>query len=338
MRLPAGRSLRGGCTARIVYAGCSEKDHTAARPRRGHSGMSTSRTPKDWLLLLALVAMWGSSFMFNRIAVASLPPLTVVAGRVGVAAIVLILIAHALGRRLPPPGRDWWPYVVIALIGNALPFYLITWGQQVVESALAGILMAVMPLATIVLAHFLIAGEHLTRQRAAGFATGFFGIVLLMGPAALAGIGGEAVRIISQLAVLGGALCYALQSVLTRLIVKGDVIVAAAGTLLVASVIVVPVALWLDRPWLLAPLTSSAAAVVWLGVGPTAIATILYFMLIRSAGPSFMSLVNYLSPGVAVMLGLLVMGETPGVNAYFGLALILAGIAVTQWRRAARAS
>lgn len=299
--------------------------------------MSVQRTPKDWMLLLALVAMWGSSFMFNRIAVASLPPLTVVAGRVGVAAIALIFIVYAMGRRLPLPGKDWWPYVVIALIGNAIPFYLITWGQQVVESALAGILMAVMPLATIVLAHFLIAGEHLTRQRAAGFALGFGGIVLLMGPAALAGIGGEAVRIISQLAVLGGALCYALQSVLTRLIVRGDVMVAAAGTLLVASVIVVPVALWLDCPWQLAPSMSSAAAVVWLGIGPTAVATILYFMLIRSAGPSFMSLVNYLSPGVAVMLGLLVMGETPNANAYFGLALILCGIAVTQLRRRATA-
>jgi drug/metabolite transporter (DMT)-like permease len=260
----------------------------------------------------------------------------VVAGRIGIAALVLTVIVYALGRRLPPPGRAWLPFAVIAMIGNALPFYLITWGQQVVESALAGILMAVMPLATIVLAHFLIAGEHLTRQRAAGFAVGFLGIVLLMGPAALAGIGGEAVRIISQLAVLGGALCYALQSVLTRLIVKGDVIVAAAGTLLLASSVVIPVALWLDRPWLLVPSTASAAAVVWLGVGPTAVATILYFMLIRSAGPSFMSLVNYLSPGVAVMLGLLVMGETPSANAYFGLALILAGIAVTQWWRAAR--
>lgn len=288
------------------------------------------------MLLLALVAMWGSSFMFNRIAVATLPPWTVVAGRIGIAALVLVAIVYALGRRLPPPGRAWLPFMVIAVIGNAIPFYLITWGQQVVESALAGILMAVMPLATIVLAHFLIAGEHLTRERAAGFALGFGGIVLLMGPAALAGIGGEAVRIVSQLAVLGGALCYALQSVLTRLIVKGDVMVAAAGTLLVASVIVVPVALWLDRPWQLAPSLSSAAAVVWLGVGPTAVATILYFMLIRSAGPSFMSLVNYLSPGVAVMLGLLVMAETPSANAYFGLALILAGIAVTQWRRAPR--
>lgn len=296
--------------------------------------MSIQRTPRDWMLLLALVVMWGSSFMFNRIAVASLPPLTVVAGRIGIAAIVLIVIVHALGKRLPPPGRDWWPYLVIAIIGNAVPFYLITWGQQVVESALAGILIAIMPLATILLAHFLIAGEHLTRQRVAGFIIGFSGILLLMGPDALAGVGGDGLRIVSQLAVLGGALCYALQSVLTRLIIKGDILVAAAATLLIAAVIAVPVALSLDRPWLLAPTASSVAAVVWLGVGPTALATVLYFMLIRSAGPTFMSLVNYLSPGVAVILGLLVLGETPQVYAYIGLALILAGLAFSQSRPA----
>ena len=292
--------------------------------------MSTQRTLNDWLLLFALVAMWGSSFMFNGIAVSSLPPLAIVAGRVGIAAIVLIVFVYASGRRLPALDRHWWPFVVVALIGNAIPFYLITWGQQVVESALAGILMAFMPLATIVLAHFLVAGEHMTRQRALGFAGGFFGIVLLMGPAALAGIGGDAVRIVSQLAVLGGALCYAMQSVLTRLIIKGDVLVAAAATLLVASLIVVPMALWQTPLSTLAPRWQSVAAVCWLGVVPTAIATVLYFQLIRSAGPSFMSVVNYLSPGVAVMLGLWIMGEQPSPNAYLGLALILIGIAVAR--------
>ena len=292
--------------------------------------MSTQRTLNDWLLLFALVAMWGSSFMFNGIAVSSLPPLAIVAGRVGIAAIVLIVFVYASGRRLPALDRHWWPFVVVALIGNAIPFYLITWGQQVVESALAGILMAFMPLATIVLAHFLVAGEHMTRQRALGFAGGFCGIVLLMGPAALAGIGGDAVRIVSQLAVLGGALCYAMQSVLTRLIIKGDVLVAAAATLLVASLIVVPMALWQTPLSTLAPRWQSVAAVCWLGVVPTAIATVLYFQLIRSAGPSFMSVVNYLSPGVAVMLGLWIMGEQPSPNAYLGLALILIGIAVAR--------
>lgn len=293
-----------------------------------------NRTWNDWLLLLALVAMWGSSFMFNRVAVASLPPWTVVAGRIGIAALVLTAVVYATGRRLPPPGRTWAPFVLIAAIGNAIPFYLITWGQQVVESALAGILMAVMPLATLVLAHFLVAGERMTRPRVTGFVIGFGGIVLLMGPAALAGAGGDAM-LVYQLAVLGGALCYALQSVLTRLIIRGDVMVAAAATLIVASLMVVPAALWLDRPWTLSPRGVSVAAVVWLGVAPTALATVLYFQLIRSAGPTFMSLVNYLSPGVAVLLGLVIMGEHPLVTAYFGLALILAGIAVAQRRPAA---
>lgn len=296
--------------------------------------MTTQRTLNDWLLLMALVAMWGSSFMFNRIAIDTLPPWTIVAGRICLAAIVLTVIVYAVGKRLPALGKTWAPFVLIAVIGNAMPFYLITWGQQSIESALAGILMAIMPLTTLVLAHFLIAGEHLTRQRATGFAIGFAGIVLLMGPAALAGIGGDVVRIISQLAVLGGALCYALQSVLTRLIIKGDIMVSAAATLIVATIIVLPVALWQDQSWTLSPSAASAAAVVWLGIGPTALATVLYFMLIRSAGPTFMSLVNYLSPCVALVLGLLVMGETPRVTAYFGLALILAGIAWTQRRRA----
>lgn len=291
------------------------------------------RTLNDWLLLLALVAMWGSSFMFNRIAVSSLPPLSIVAGRIGIAALVLLVFVYASGRRLPALGRGWGPFVVIALIGNAIPFYLITWGQQVVESALAGILMAFMPLSTLVLAHFLIAGEGMTRNRALGFVAGLCGIVLLMGPDALAGLGGDALRIVSQLAVLGGALCYALQSVLTRLIIKGDVLVSAASTLLVASLMVVPAALWLDRPWLLEPRVVSMAAVVWLGVIPTALATVLYFQLIRSAGPSFMSLVNYLAPCVALFLGLAVMGEHPPALAYFGLILILAGIAFTQRQR-----
>ena len=294
--------------------------------------MNSHRGLHDWVRLMALVAMWGSSFMFNRIAVMTIPPWTVVAGRIGMAALLLYAVVKLTGRRLPAPGLQWWPFVVIAAIGNALPFYLIAWGQQVVESALAGILMAVMPLATMLLAHFLIDGERLTTRRAAGFATGFAGVVLLMGPAALTGIGGGVLRVLSQAAILGGALCYALQSVLTRLIIKGDVLVSATATMMVATVMVLPFALWLDHPWTLAATPGALASVIWLGLGPTALATILYFQLIRSAGPTFMSLVNYLSPCVALLLGLTLMGEHPQPAAYAGLVLILGGIAVTRWQ------
>lgn len=299
--------------------------------------MQQHRTLADWALLFALVAMWGSSFMFNKLGVATVPPATVVAVRLTVGVLTLLVLLHARGLRLPPPGPIWGAYAVLGVVGNAAPFYLITWGQQVVESALAGILMAVMPLATLVLAHFLVQGERSSLRRLSGFALGFAGIVLLMGPAALSSSGGASVDVVSQLAVLLAALCYAANSVLARLLITSDFLVAAAGTLLVASVLMLPIAILADAPWTLEPSWSSIASIVWLGIGPTAIATILYFRLISSAGPTFMSLVNYLSPAVAVFLGVTLLGEQPGVNAYAGLALILSGIALSQWRRRAPA-
>jgi drug/metabolite transporter (DMT)-like permease len=291
------------------------------------------RTLTDWALLLALVAMWGSSFMFNKQGLASVGPITLVAARVAIAAVVLIAVVHARGMRLPAFGPVWGAYTVLGLLGNALPFFLITWGQQVVDSAVAGILMAAMPLSTLVLAHCFVAGERMSAARVSGFAIGLAGVVLLMQPALASGGGGAAIQALSQLAVLGGALCYSANSILARLLVKTDFLVAAAATLLVATIAVVPLAIVLERPWQLDPTLGSMASIAWLGLGPTALATILYFRLISSAGPTFMSLVNYLSPAVAVFLGVALLGEQPGVNAYGGLALILSGIALSQWRR-----
>jgi len=295
--------------------------------------MQHRRTLTDWALLLALVAMWGSSFMFNKLGVATVPPLTLVAGRITIGALILLFLLYAKGLRLPAPGPIWAAYAVLGIVGNVLPFFLITWGQQSIDSALAGILMAAMPLATLLLAHFLVKGERVTWGRAGGFLLGFLGIVLLFEPAAIDRVGGSTLRVISQLSILCGALCYAANSVMARLLVRSDFLVAAAGTMLVSSTIAVPLALGLNAPWTLEPSASSIAAIVWLGVGPTAIATILYYRLIGSAGPTFMSLVNYLSPAIAVFLGVALLGEKPGVNAYAGLALILVGIAFSQWRR-----
>jgi drug/metabolite transporter (DMT)-like permease len=251
-------------------------------------------------------------------------------GHVGL--VVLLALLKFLGLRLPPPGRIWGIYTVLALVGNVIPFYFITWGQQVVDSALAGITIAIMPLATLVLAHFFVQGEELTWRRAGGFAIGFAGIVLLFDPAALARVGGSR-ETLYQMGVLIGALCYAANSVTARRLVKSDFLVAAAGTLVVASVVSVPVALIVDRPWTLEPSWGSVSSVLWIGVGPTGIATVCYYKLISSAGPTFMSIVNYLSPVIAVLLGVALLDEQPGVNAYTGLALILIGIAVSQLRR-----
>jgi drug/metabolite transporter (DMT)-like permease len=288
---------------------------------------------KDWFLLFALVAMWGSAFMFMKIAVATVPPATLAAGRLVIGASVLLVVVHARGLRLPSLGSAWRQYALLAAIGNAVPFYLIAWGQQGIDSALAGILIAIMPLATLVLAHYFVRGEHITRNRVIGFIFGFSGIVLLMGPAALTGQTGSALQVVSQLAVLAGALCYAANTVVARLTVKSDVLIASAGVLLLASAMMVPLALVLDRPWSLMPSVASIASVVWLGIGATGVATLCYFALIGSAGPTFTSLVNYMSPCVALLLGVIILNEEPGPNAYAGLALILSGIALSQFRR-----
>jgi len=288
---------------------------------------------KDWGLLAALVALWGSNFMFVKLGVASVPPATLVAARLLIGAVILVAVVRAMGHVFPRPGRAWIPYVVLAIMGNSLPFWLITSGQKSIDSALAGILMAIMPLTTLVLAHFFVAGETMTRNRLAGFLLGFAGIVALTGPAALHGLGGSSREIFAQLSVLGGAVCYAMQSVLVRRMLRGNVMVASAAIISIAALISVPISLLVDEPWNLAPSRGSVAAVIWIGIGPTALATIVFLKLIGSAGPTFMSLTNYCIPVVALLLGMALLGEEPGANAYVGLVLILAGIALSQLRR-----
>jgi len=287
-------------------------------------------TLRNWALLAALAAMWGSAFMFVKLGVATVPPATLVASRLALGAAILYGAMRARGFALPPCGREWLPYAALAMVGNCVPFYLITWGQQFIDSALAGILMAVMPLATLVLAHFLVAGERLSPGRLLGFALGFAGIVVLMGPAALAGLGGSAAQVTAQAAVLAGALCYAANSIIARRVVAAQFLVASTGVLMMAAILMVPVALLADRPWSLAPGAGSVAAIAWLGVGPTALATLLYFQLIAAAGPTFMSIVNYLSPIVALLAGVGLLDERPGNTAVGGLALILFGIALSR--------
>ena len=292
-----------------------------------------ARTLSDWGMLAALVALWGSNFMFIKLGVAEVPPATLVATRLVIGAVILVAVVRALGYTFPSIGRAWMPYVVLAVVGNCMPFWFITWGQTSIDSALAGILMAIMPLTTLLLAHFFVAGEHMTRNRVLGFLLGFVGIVVLMGPAALAGLGGAPIEVLAQLSVLAGALCYAANGVIIRVTLRGDVMVASAAIIAVAAVVSVPVALVVDQPWHLDPGWTAVSILFWIGVGPTAIATLVHLKLIASAGPTFMSLINYCIPIVALLIGVALLGEDPGANAYSGLLLILAGIALSQLRR-----
>jgi drug/metabolite transporter (DMT)-like permease len=190
--------------------------------------------------------------------------------------------------------------------------------------------MAIMPLTTVMLAHVFVAGERLNRFKAAGFLLGFLGIVVLMGPAVLLELRGGGAVLLSELAVLGGAVCYAVNTIIARRRPESDALVAAAGVSLVACLIIAPAAAFTGLPDLGQVPASALIAVVILGVVSTATATVVYFKLITLAGPSFLSLINYLIPAWAVLAGVLFLGERPEWTALAGLAFILSGIALAE--------
>jgi drug/metabolite transporter (DMT)-like permease len=284
----------------------------------------------DWFLLLVLAGLWGSSFLFVKIAVREFTPATLVAARFVIAASVLSVAVRARGLRLPTSRRVWSHYLLMGLIGNAVPFTLIAWGQIRVDVGLAGILMGVMPLMTLLLAHFFVPGERMTPRMAGGFAVGFIGLVALLGPEALLELGGEASDLLSQVAIASAAICYAISTIIARRLATLNPLVSATTVMWVTSAIMVPAALWVDRPWNLAPSAESIASVVWLGLFATALATILYFRVIQTAGPTFLSLINYMIPVVALTAGAVVLDEDLVGTVLIGMALILTGLAISQ--------
>jgi drug/metabolite transporter (DMT)-like permease len=292
--------------------------------------MTRAPTARDWGLLGVLALIWGTAFLFTKIAVASIPPLTVAAGRLTVAAVVLIAAASAAGTSAPRDRRRWSSIVGMAIIGNAVPFFLISWGQVVVDSAVAGVLMAAMPLVTVVLAHFFVEGEPLRGMTLVGFSMGFAGIVVLVGPSVLGRLGQDETVAIRQAAILLGAICYAVNAIIARRIEPTPPLVIAAATMTLAAAITLPVALVTERPWTRALAAGSLLAVMHLGLVATALAMTLFYRAIALAGATFLSLTNYLIPIVAVVAGIVFLGEAPRWNLYLALALVLGGIGVER--------
>ncbi|MDX1512363.1 MAG: EamA family transporter [Gammaproteobacteria bacterium] len=284
-------------------------------------------------LLFLLAAIWSSSFMFIKIGVATVPPVTMVACRLVLAAIILLAYARARGHRIPSSLTAWSTFFFVGVVGNVIPFGLIAWGEIVVDSGLAAILMGTMPVATALLAHAFTADEKLTPRRAAGVVLGFSGTVLLVGVSALSGLGGETA---AQLAIAGGALCYAITTVFVRRFARLPDPVMAAGAMLAGAVVVVPWAFAVDSPLDLSPSWASMAAVAVLGVVSTGFAALLYFYLIRVVGAAVFSQVNFITPALGVAFGIVFLGETPDADAWLALAMIVSGIwLVTRARRAA---
>jgi len=286
-------------------------------------------TAGDWTLLAVLSVLWGGSFFFVEVAIEQWPPATVVTGRVGLAAIALWVWVAASGLPVPRDFRVWGAFAAMGALNNVLPFGLIAWGQTAIDSGLASILNATTPLFTVVIAHVVTADERMTANRLAGVVIGIVGVAVLVGPAALTGIGGHA---LGQVAILAAALSYACAGVYGRRLSAMPPAVAAAGMLTASTVMSVPFALVLDRPWTLAIDGITVGAVVGLALASTAVAYLIYFRLLARAGATNLLLVTFLIPVTALVLGILVLGERPGVSAFAGMALIFAGLAAVDGR------
>lgn len=270
-------------------------------------------------MLLGLI--WGSAFLLIDVAVDEVEPLTMVAGRLILAGVMLTTIALAAGKGLPPRSM-WGLLVAMAILNNAVPFTLITWAQQHITSSLAATLNATMPLFTFVIAAA-IRTERATPERMFGLIVGFAGAAVVIGPD-LTDLTSS--NTLGDLAVIGGALGYAASAILARERASGDPWVLSSGQMVVGACIMTPIALIFDG----APDTdvSAKAALAWAGLGvfSSGFAYIVYFTLIQRVSATNVALVSYLIPVVATVLGVLVLDEPLGVNLFVGMALIIVGM------------
>ena len=282
----------------------------------------------DWLLLWTLSLLWGGSFLFNELALAGLPALTVVWGRVGLAALILWGVVRATGAALPP--REMWPaLLVMGLLNNAVPFTLFVLAQGQITGALASVLNAMTPVFTVLVAHWATADEKLTPARGLGVVLGFAGVLAMLADGGMVGTRWALV------ACLGAAFSYAVASVWGRRFRAAGLspLATAFGQVTASSALMLPVWLLVDRPWALGwPGWEPVMAVVGLASLSSALAYLIFFRILAEAGATAVSLVTFLIPISAAGLGWLVLGERLEARQLAGLGLILAGLAVIDGR------
>ena len=289
-------------------------------------------TPFEWGLLLLLSVLWGGSFFFVGLAVKQLPPFTIVALRVSVAAALLWLTAPATGLSPQRMRVQIGPLLVLGLLNNAIPFVLIVWGQTHLASGVASILNASTPVITVVAAHFLTTTERLNARKLAGALFGFFGVAAMIAPDLAHGLRQD---LLAELAILGAALAYALSSLYGRRFRAAGLapIDVATGQMTASSLMLVPLALMVDRPWTLpAPSLEVTCAVIGLAALSTALAYVVYFRILAGAGATNVVLVTLLVPATSILLGALRLGERLAPRDFLGLALIAVGLALIDGR------
>ncbi|HXZ57313.1 MAG TPA: DMT family transporter [Gaiellaceae bacterium] len=278
---------------------------------------------RNLVMLLALAGIWGASFMFIKIAVRELTPATLIVGRLGLAALTLgLLVPFAVGTRetLRQLRENWVWLLVVALVNTAIPFWLLSWGETRIDSGLASIIQASVPIFNAVIAFVAFHEVRVTGSRLLGVMVGFLGVALLVGAQPEG-------KVLGALAVVGMAFCYGLGGLMTgRYLKRAQPVVVAFASTAIAALVWLPVGA-AEAPSSM-PGWETIASVLALGIPGTALAYLLFFGLVSGAGAAYTSLVTYLIPPIALAYGAVFLGERFGASAFGGLALILAGVAL----------
>jgi drug/metabolite transporter (DMT)-like permease len=284
----------------------------------------------DWGLLFCLSILWGGSFFFGKVALSELKPFTVVLGRVCIAAIALNIIVRATGNKMPSSPKIWIAFLIMGLLNNLIPFSLIFWGQTQIASSLAAILNATTPVWAVLLAHFLTSDERLTVNRMVGVLFSLVGVVVMIGLDALNGLG---TNVVAQLTVLGAAISYSFAGIYGKRFKGIPPIVTATGQLTGTTIMMIPLALVIDKPWLLPmPSAQVLGALLGLALLCTALAYIIYFRLLTTAGATNLLLVTFLIPISAIILGTTFLNEKLSMEQIVGMGLIGLGLIAIDGR------
>ena len=286
----------------------------------------------EWGLLVFLSVLWGGSFFFNGIAVKELPPLSVVTARVILAALVLQLVLRLAGQKVPVTWEAIVAFLGMGLLNNVVPFTLIVVGQRQLPSGLASILNATTPIWTVIVVHVLTSDDRMTGNRLAGVLIGFVGVAVMIGPEALGGLGDH---LMAEAAVLGAAWSYAFGSVFSRRFQRMAMppLVTATGQITASAIMMLPLALIVDRPWLQGmPGLATLGALTGLAVLSTALAYGVYFRILSTASVTNLSLVTFLIPVSAILLGVFVLGEHLDSRHIAGMSIIALGLAAIDGR------
>jgi drug/metabolite transporter (DMT)-like permease len=277
------------------------------------------------IALLALLAtLWGASYTFIKLGVATIPPLTLIAARTLIAGMLLLAIMRWRGLSLPRNAATYGRFLFQACLNSVVPFTLIAWAERSLDAGLATILNSTSPIFTFLLTLAITRHEALTARKLLGILAGLTGICLIVGVQALGGLGQQ---LAAQVAIVVATICYAGAAIFSRGFKGLDPMAPAAGSLLCGAVILLPVSLVVDRPWTLAPSMSSLLALLGLSVFSTAVAFVIYFRLIQTLGSVGTTAQAYMRVPIGVALGVVFLGETLSPTAWVGLGCVVIGVA-----------